>query len=86
MLFGALLVLWASENFEEWICSLAVVWIFEVIVLIYFFLFFFFFSISLRCNCATLALTSVAKENEEVIIWLKECPSFSSLLYNMILY
>ena len=41
------------------------------------FLFFFYLiSIPLRCNHAALALVSVAKEKEEVIIWLEECHSF----------
>ena len=33
-------------------------------------------SIHLRCNRAALVLASAAKENEEVIVWLEECPSF----------
>ena len=58
-------------------CCLEVAWIIEDICLIRdSFSFIPFHSIHLRYNCAALALTSAAKENEEVIAWLKECPSF----------
>ena len=59
------------------ICCLEAAWIIEDIGLIRdSFSFISFHSIPLRCNRATLALVSAAKENEEAIIWLKECPSF----------
>lgn len=35
-----------------------------------------FVSVPLRCNRFALALASAIKKNEEVIIWLEECPSF----------
>ena len=43
---------------------------------------FFFFLIQ---GQATLAFASVAKENNEVIVWLKEYPLFSFPLYKVIL-
>jgi len=42
--------------------------------------FIYFSSIPLRCNRATLALANAAKEKEEVIVWLEECPSFLFLI------
>ena len=41
-----------------------------------FLILFYLISIHLLCNHAALALASVAKEKEEVIIWLEECHSF----------
>ena len=59
------------------ICSLEVAWILEDIAIIKEnFNFISFSSIPLRCNRAALALANVAKEKEEVMIWLEECPSF----------
>ena len=42
-----------------------------------------FISVPLGCNKAILTLTSVAKENEKVVVWLEEYPSFLFSLYNM---
>ena len=59
------------------ICCLEGAWIIEDISLIRdSFSFISFHIIPLWCNRATLALASAAKENEEVIVWLEECPSF----------
>ena len=60
------------------ICCLEAAWIIEDIGLIRdrFFFSFSFHSIPLRCNHVALALASAAKENEKVIVWLEECPSF----------
>ena len=59
------------------ICCLEAAWIIEEISLIRdSFPFISFHSIPLQCNRAALVLTSAAKEDEEVIIWLEECPSF----------
>ena len=59
------------------ICSLEVAWILEDIAIIKEnFNFISFSSILLRCNRVALALANVAKEKEEVMIWLEECPSF----------
>ena len=59
------------------ICCLEAAWIIEDIGLIRdSFSFISFHSIPLRCNRVALALASAAKENEEVIVWLEECPSF----------
>ena len=30
----------------------------------------------MKCNRAALALANTAKENEETVVWLEECPSF----------
>ena len=35
-----------------------------------------FVSLHLQCNRVALVLANVAKENEGVTIWSKECPSF----------
>ena len=43
----------------------------------------FFISVPLGCNKAILTLTSVAKENEKVVVWLEEYPFFVFSLYNM---
>ena len=59
------------------ICSLEVAWILEDIVIIkHSFNFISFSNIPLRCNRAALALVNAAKEKEEAIVWLEECPSF----------
>ncbi|XP_065633239.1 uncharacterized protein LOC136069073 [Quercus suber] len=59
------------------ICTLEVAWILEDIAIIKdSFNFISFSSIPLRCNRAALALANAAKEKEEVILWLEECPSF----------
>ena len=59
------------------ICCLEAAWIIEEISLIrYSFPFISFHSIPLPCNRAALVLASAAKEDEEVIVWLEECPSF----------
>ncbi|KAL0013847.1 hypothetical protein SO802_000916 [Lithocarpus litseifolius] len=59
------------------ICSLEVAWILEDIAIIKdSFNFISFSSIPLRCNRAALALANAAKEKEEVIVLLEECPSF----------
>ena len=59
------------------LCSLEVAWILEDIAIIKeYFNFVSFSSIPLRCNRAALALANVAKEKEEVMIWLEECPYF----------
>ena len=59
------------------ICSLEVAWILEDIAIIKdSFNFISFSGIPLRCNRAALALANAAKEKEEVIVWLEECPSF----------
>ena len=59
------------------ICSLEAAWISEDISLISDSLdFISFISIHLRCNHSALALASAAKEKEEAIVWLEECPSF----------
>ena len=59
------------------ICSLEVAWILDDIAIIKdSFNFVSFSSIPLRCNCAALVLVNAAKEKEEVIVWLEECPSF----------
>ena len=46
------------------------------LAIVFLFFFYYLISIPLRCNHAALALVSVAKEKEEVIIWLEECHSF----------
>ena len=59
------------------IYRLEAAWIIEDISLIRdSFSFISFHSIPLQCNHIVLALISAAKENEEVIVWLEECPSF----------
>ena len=61
---------------------------FSLGIVLFCFLFFLitFYSILLRCKCVALTLASAAKEKEEVIGWLKECPLFFFLLYNMIFH
>ncbi|XP_075654704.1 uncharacterized protein LOC142624852 [Castanea sativa] len=75
----------AESNFAELVdllnsdrtCSLEVAWILEDIKLICeHFVDISFVSVPLKCNRAALALASVAKENEEAIVWIEECPSF----------
>ena len=66
-------------DFINWdrICFLEAAWILEDISLISeSFDFISFASIPLRCNRAALTKASVAKEKEEIIVWLEECPSF----------
>ena len=63
------------------ICSLEVAWTLEDISCIReSFVIISFSSIPLRCNHAVLALASAAKEEEDAIVWLEECPSFSFLI------
>ena len=63
------------------ICYLEAAWMIEDIDLIRdSFSFISFHSIPLRCNCAALTLDSATKENEEVIVWLEEYPSFLFLI------
>ena len=63
------------------VCSLEVAWILEDIKLICVqFVSISFVSVPMKCNRAALALANAAKENEEVIVWLEECPSFLFLI------
>ena len=39
-----------------------------------------FVSVSLQCSCVSLALISVAKENEAIIVWLEKYISFFFLI------
>ena len=59
------------------VCSLEVAWILEDIKLICEqFVSISSVSIPMKCNRAALTLANATKENEEVIFWIEECPSF----------
>ena len=58
-------------------CSLKVAWILEDISIIRdSFVFISFVSTPLRYNHDALVLANAAKEKEETIVWLEECPYF----------